>query len=200
MRPFTRSSSGLVMTSGTITSGMTACPVALAACTAASKMARACISAISGKATARRQPRKPSIGLNSCSSAARRFSLSAIGAHGRRHLGDLLVGVRQELVQRRIEQADGDGQAAHDREQLDEVAALDRQELGQRRAAALLVVGEDHLAHGDDALALEEHVLGAAEPDALRAEARARSGRRAGSRRWRAPSCGAPRRPSPSAC
>ncbi len=39
------------------------------------------------------------------------------------------------------------------------------------RAAARLVVGEDHLAHRDDAVALEEHVLGAAEADALGAEA-----------------------------
>jgi hypothetical protein len=37
-------------------------------------------------------------------------------------------------------------------------------------AARLLVVGEDHLAHGADAVLLEEHVLGAAEPDALGAE------------------------------
>ena len=33
-----------------------------------------------------------------------------------------------------------------------------------------LRVGQDHLAHGVDAVALEEHVLGAAEADALRAE------------------------------
>ena len=39
-----------------------------------------------------------------------------------------------------------------------------------RRSA--LAVGQDHLAHGDDALGLEEHMLGAAEPDALGAEAR----------------------------
>ena len=38
----------LLGSSGTITSGMTGCPVSLAAITAASKIARACISAISG--------------------------------------------------------------------------------------------------------------------------------------------------------
>ena len=38
--------------------------------------------------------------------------LLRIGAHGRRDLGDLLLGVRQEFVQRRIEQADGHRQAA----------------------------------------------------------------------------------------
>ena len=88
-------------------------------------------------------------------------------------LGDHLhvgLGLGQELVQRRIEQADGDRQAGHDLEQPDEVLALHRQDLGQRRAPALLVVGQDHLAHRDDAVALEEHVLGAAEADALGAE------------------------------
>jgi hypothetical protein len=44
------------------------------------------------------------------------------------------------------------------------------QQLRERGAARLLVVGEDHLAHGADAVLLEEHVLGAAEPDALGAE------------------------------
>ena len=90
--------------------------------------------------------------------------------------------LRQEFVQRRVEQADGHRQAAHDLEQLDEVGALHRQELGERRAPVALAVGEDHLAHRDDARLVEEHVLGAAEPDALGAErARgARVGRRLG--------------------
>ena len=85
--------------------------------------------------------------------------------------GDFLLAVRQEFVQRRIEQADGDRPPAHDLEQLDEIAALHRQQLGERRAARLLVVGEDHLAHRLDAVLVEEHVLGAAEPDAFGAEA-----------------------------
>ena len=67
--------------------------------------------------------------------------------------------------------------------------ALERQELGERRAAARLVVGQDHLAHRDDAVALEEHVLGAAEADALGAELARRLGVAAACRRWRAPSC-----------
>jgi len=79
-----------------------------------------------------------------------------------RHLGDLGVAVRQELMQGRIEQADRHRQPLHDAEQLDEVAALHRQDLGQRLAPTLGVLGQDHLAHGDDALALEEHVLRAA--------------------------------------
>ena len=73
-------------------------------------------------------------------------------------------------MQRRIEQADRDRQPGHDPEELDEVGALHRQELGERGAPALFVVGQDHLAHGDDAVGLEEHVLGAAQADALGAE------------------------------
>ena len=46
-----------------------------------------------------------------------------------------VVAMRQELVQRRIEQADGHRAARHDLEQLDEVLALRGQELGERRAA-----------------------------------------------------------------
>ena len=79
-------------------------------------------------------------------------------------------------MQRRIEQADGDRQAGHDLEQLDEIVALHRQDLGQRGAAAASLRGEDHLAHRDDAVGLEEHVLGAAEADALGAEIARRAG------------------------
>ena len=97
--------------------------------------------------------------------------LLRIDAHRGGDLGDLLLAMRQELVQRRIEQPDRHRQALHDLEQLDEIAALHRQELGERRAPRLLVVGEDHLAHRLDARLVEEHVLGAAEPDAFGAEA-----------------------------
>ena len=73
-------------------------------------------------------------------------------------------------MQRRIEQADRHRQPGHDLEQLLEIGALHRQDLGERGAAPRLVVGEDHLAHGENALGVEEHVLGAAEADPLRAE------------------------------
>ena len=61
--------------------------------------------------------------------------------------------------------------------------------LASARAAALGIVGQDHLAHGDDAVGVEEHVLGAAEADALGAEAARRARRRAACRRWRARPC-----------
>ena len=78
--------------------------------------------------------------------------------------------VRQEFVERGIEQADGDRQAVHRLEDADEVLLLVRLERGQGLLPPLLVVGEDHLPHVDDSLALEEHVLGAAQSDPLGAE------------------------------
>ena len=84
---------------------------------------------------------------------------------------DAQVGeVRQELVQRRVEEPDGDGQAVHRLEDLGEVLALQRQERGQRLLDAGLVLGDDQLLHQLAPLA-EEHVLGAAQADALGAEA-----------------------------
>ena len=80
------------------------------------------------------------------------------------------VVVRQELVQGRIEQPDRHRQAVHRLEDPDEVLALERFELGQGGLASGLVVGQDHLAHGDDPLVAEEHVLGAAQADPLGAE------------------------------
>ena len=47
-----------------------------------------------------------------------------VGAERLRHLGQLGLAVRQEFVQRRIEQADRHRQTLHDAEQLDEVPAL----------------------------------------------------------------------------
>ena len=76
----------------------------------------------------------------------------------------------QELVQRRIEQADGDRQRFHGLEQTDKVGALHRQQLLERVAAVLLVVGQNHGAHVPDAVFGKEHVLGAAEADALGTE------------------------------
>ena len=78
--------------------------------------------------------------------------------------------MRQELVQRRVERTDGHRALAHGAEDAHEVLALHGQQLGERLFATLDVFGQDHLAHGDDAFAAEEHVLGAAEADALRTE------------------------------
>ena len=78
--------------------------------------------------------------------------------------------VREELVQRRVQKPDRHRAGPHGAEDPLEIAALHREELGERLAPTSLVVGEDHLAHGDDPISLEEHVFGAAEPDPLCAE------------------------------
>ena len=80
-------------------------------------------------------------------------------------LGEFGLGLGQEFMQRRVEQADRHRQAGHDLEQLEEIRALHRQELVERCAPILLGVGQDHLA-----VAVEEHVLRAAKADAFCAE------------------------------
>ena len=75
-----------------------------------------------------------------------------------------------ELVERRIQEADGDGSAFERFVESLEVALLHGQELGKSLFSLLDGVGDDHLAHGHDSVGLEEHMLGAAEADAFRAE------------------------------
>ena len=105
------------------------------------------------------------------------FEVAEPGAKGgsihfqrRRQFLDLLVAMRQELMKRRIEQADRDGQPPHDLEQLDEVLALHGQNLRQRGAPAVFVGSHDHLAHRHDAGRVEEHVLGTAKADTFRSK------------------------------
>ena len=73
-------------------------------------------------------------------------------------------------MQRRIERAHGARLAFHHAEYFKEVVALVRQDFCQGGAPAIDSFGENHLAHCVDAVAAEEHVFGAAQPDALRAE------------------------------
>ena len=107
------------------------------------------------------------------------------------HLDELLLEVGEELVEGRVDQADDDGQPVHRLEDALEVALLEDLELRHRgvegRNGLLLVRGElvaggplrlgaggdvrdeDGAAHDLQAVALAEHVLGAAQADALRA-------------------------------
>ena len=88
-----------------------------------------------------------------------------------RQLGE----VGQELVQRRVEQAHGDGQAVHRLEDLDEVGALQRQQLVEDDLPLLVALGQDE-ALDELAPLAEEHVLGAAQADALGPEAASAGG------------------------
>ena len=79
-----------------------------------------------------------------------------------RELGE----VGQELVQRRVDEPDRDRQPVHGLEDAGEVLALERQQLGEGGLLPRLVVGHDEVLDELAPLA-EEHVLGAAQADAL---------------------------------
>ena len=86
--------------------------------------------------------------------------LGECNAHGQ--LGQ----VGQELVQRRIDEPNGDRQAVHRLEDADEVLALQWKKGVERRRPVRVVLGEDQAL--DVGLALtEEHVLGSQQADAL---------------------------------
>ena len=78
---------------------------------------------------------------------------------------DVLGLMGQKLMERWVEQPDRHRQAVHDLEQFDEVLALHGQQPEQRLTAAFLILGHNHLAHSDDTVLVEEHVLGAAQSD-----------------------------------
>ena len=73
-------------------------------------------------------------------------------------------------MQRRVEQADRDRQPGHRLEQALEVLGLQREQLGERGAAVLAVLGHDHRLHLRLAVGGHEHVLGPAQADPLGAE------------------------------
>ncbi len=89
---------------------------------------------------------------------------------------------RNKLVQRRIEEADRDGEPFKRLVNALKIALLHRLKLFKRMLALLRGGGEYHLANRGDAVALKEHMLRAAEAYALRPKlARtARIGRRVG--------------------
>ena len=112
------------------------------------------------------------------STAARRFFFSASFASRRRRVTlervDLhrqLVVAGQELVQRRVDQPDDHRQALHGPEDAVEVGALERQQLVERtRRRSASSLARIICCTMRQAVGLEEHVLGAAQADALGAE------------------------------
>ena len=85
-----------------------------------------------------------------------RFDIGLVGGH--------------EFMQRGIQEADGDGMAVQRLEQALEVGLLHGLDLGQRGFALFHRLSADHFAERADAGGVEEHMLGAAQADALRAE------------------------------
>ena len=93
-----------------------------------------------------------------------------VGGHrALRLLDDQLFVIGQELVQRRVEQTNRHRQAIHRFEDADEVFLLLRAQLLERGALLVGRVGQDHALHDREPVA-QEHVLGAAQADAFRAE------------------------------
>ena len=66
---------------------------------------------------------------------------AGLGVYQVLNLDHQILALGQELVQRRIDGADGDGQRLHGLEEADKVGALHGQELLEGGAAVLLVVG-----------------------------------------------------------
>ena len=70
-------------------------------------------------------------------------------------------------MQRRVQKTHGDRQTIHGREDALEVLSLHGLELDQGLLQGVVAFREDHLPHYLEPLALHEHVLRAAQPDAL---------------------------------
>ena len=83
------------------------------------------------------------------------------------HQQRLLHQIRQELVERRIEEPDGDGKPLHCGEDALEVGLLHRQDLIERIRPGLVGFRQDHAADRRQPVSSHEHVLGATQPDAL---------------------------------
>ena len=83
---------------------------------------------------------------------------------------DFAVGVRQELMQRRIKKSDGNRSSAHCFEETVEVFTLVWNQLLKRYFASFNIVGQNHFAHGINTLATEEHVFCTAEADTFGTE------------------------------
>ena len=146
--------------------------------TAASMIARVCISMISGKSRPSRQPRSPSIGFCSCRfcTAASSFTLSAYDFSG-------LPSACARVTSTSSSSSDGrnscNGGSMSRMITGSPCIALRMpwksprcigSNFASSSRAFRLVGGEDHLLHDRQAFLLHEHVLGAAEADALRAE------------------------------
>jgi len=82
----------------------------------------------------------------------------------------LLLLIGDELVERRVEEADGAGETLHLGEDTNEVIALEGKDLGEGSLATGFVVGENHLTDGVDLVSFEEHVLSTAEADTFSTE------------------------------
>ncbi len=102
-----------------------------------------------------------------CSPAAQLIRADA------RSLGNFVhvrICVRQEFVERWVEQSDRGWPIFQNAEDFLEIAPLHRQEFVERSATATLAIRKDHRPHFGDTLFFKEHVLSAAEANAFGAK------------------------------
>ena len=83
---------------------------------------------------------------------------------------DFADGMGQKLVQRRIKQSDGDRSGTHGLEKSVEIFALDREQFVECCFTAFDIVCKNHLPHGVDFIAAEEHVFRATKSDTFGTE------------------------------
>src|SRR5712692_2754204 len=101
--------------------------------------------------------------------SAQLLELGRVRLGGYQHcdLHHQILALRQELVQGRIQQADGHRELMHLAKESNEVHTLHGQQFLEGCAAVFLIAGQDHGPHVRDAILGEEHVLGAAQAYAL---------------------------------
>ena len=141
----------------------------------ASATARTCSRYSPGTTMPSRTPRMPSMGFCSdrrCTSCSRCTSSSSTSplASATATLTDRAGQVRQELVQRRVEQTDRDRQPVHRGQDRRKSLRCSASSSSSAPCRSVVVTRQDDPLDQLAPLA-QEHVLGAAQPDALRAEA-----------------------------
>src|SRR5688572_3299830 len=100
--------------------------------------------------------------------------LDAAGALQRHlQLGELpqqLFEIWKKFMERWVQETNGDRQSLHRAKDPDEVLALKREELIESFLSRAHAIRQNHLAHRRQPLVAKEHVLGAAQSNALRPE------------------------------
>jgi len=89
-------------------------------------------------------------------------------SHLIRQLLNIAFIMGQELVQRWVQGSDSHRPTAHDAEEALKVLLLHGQEGSQRPLPTLMILGENHLPHGVDAVAFKKHMLRSGQPDSFR--------------------------------
>src|SRR5439155_11416595 len=86
-------------------------------------------------------------------------------------LAEKLINAGEEFVQRRIQQANSDGQSSHLTKDAEKISALQRQEFLEGFFARADAIGQNHFAHRSQSLIAKEHMFRATKANTFRAKA-----------------------------